>query len=261
MRRRGRARRRGGGGERVDGVVEEVDRDFLATPEDEWGCDVEGGERDGGAAPHGGAVRGGRLGRRASRRAEAAAHDAPAGAVTPVREVAEARLREVVLELRDAQRLRGGACGGGRRGAVAQAGFDRARDRHRRGAEDAGDEPAADRGRGLRQGLHAGTSAPVGTLAPRRSVRWSPTRMAFAIAVSAGVTALADGKQLVSTTYRLSTSCARQLTSSAEVWGLVPNRTVPHWGAPPASGMRWSRTDQAGIIVSQPMCPIRPLSL
>src|SRR3954470_23447469 len=252
----------GAGRERVDGVVEEVDRDFLATPEDEWRRDVEGGERDGGAAPYGGAVRGGRLGGWHPGRAEDAAHDAPAGAVTPVREVAEARPREVVLELRDAERLRGGPRGGGRRGAVAELRLDRARDRHRRGAEDAGDEPVADRGRGLRQGLHAVTSIAVGeaTAAPRRSIRWSPTRMAFAMAVNAGFTALADGKKLVSTTYRLSTSCARQFTSSADVCGSVPNRTVPHWSATPASGMRWSSTDQLGTIVSQPMCPISPLS-
>src|SRR3954467_11238695 len=195
-------------------------------------------------------------------RAEDAAHDPPAGAVPPVREVAEAGLREIVLELRDAERLRGGPRRRRRRGAVAQLRLDRARDRHRRGAEDAGDQPVADRGRGLRQGLHAVASIAAGeaAVAPRRSIRWSPTRIAFAIAVSAGFTALADGKKLVSTTYRLSTSCARQFTSSAEVCGSVPNRTVPHWCATPASGMRWSSTDQLGTIVSQPMCPISPLS-
>ena len=36
--------------------------------------------------------------------------------------------------------------------------------------------------------------------APRRSSRWSPTRIAFAIAVSAGLTAPMLGKKLVSTT-------------------------------------------------------------
>src|SRR3954465_8809028 len=35
---------------------------------------------------------------------------------------------------------------------------------------------------------------------PSRSRRWSPTRSALAIAVSAGFTALEDGKKLVSTT-------------------------------------------------------------
>src|SRR5215831_10340168 len=53
----------------------------------------------------------------------------------------------------------------------------------------------------------------AGELAPSRSRRWSPTRSAFAMAVSAGLTAPMLGKKLVSTTYRLSTSCARQLTS------------------------------------------------
>src|SRR5215470_12483382 len=44
-----------------------------------------------------------------------------------------------------------------------------------------------------------------------RSRRWSPTRSALAIAVSAGFTAPMLGKKLVSTTYRLSSSCALQL--------------------------------------------------
>ena len=34
-------------------------------------------------------------------------------------------------------------------------------------------------------------------------------------------------------------------TSSAEVAGSSPKRTVPHWCATPASGMRWSSTDAA----------------
>ena len=42
--------------------------------------------------------------------------------------------------------------------------------------------------------------------APMRASRWSPTRMALAIAVSAGFTAPMLGKKLVSTTYRFSTS-------------------------------------------------------
>ena len=41
---------------------------------------------------------------------------------------------------------------------------------------------------------------------PSRSSRWSPTRSAFAIAVKAGFTAPMLGKQLVSTTYRFSSS-------------------------------------------------------
>jgi hypothetical protein len=41
---------------------------------------------------------------------------------------------------------------------------------------------------------------------PRRSTRWSPTRKAFAMAVSDGFTAPMLGKKLVSTTYKLSTS-------------------------------------------------------
>ena len=59
--------------------------------------------------------------------------------------------------------------------------------------------------------------------------------MALAIAVSAGFTAPMLGKKLVSTTYRLSTSCAWQFTSSTEVAGSVPNRHVPDWWATPAT--------------------------
>ena len=67
--------------------------------------------------------------------------------------------------------------------------------------------------------------------------RWSPTLSALAIAVSAGLTAPMLGKKLVSTTYRLSTSCALQLVSRTEVSGSCPNRTVPAWCAHPATGM------------------------
>src|SRR5712664_3268311 len=62
-----------------------------------------------------------------------------------------------------------------------------------------------------------------------RSRRWSPTRSAFAMMVSPGFTAPEDGKKLASTTYRLSTSCALQLRSSADASGSVPNRIVPFW--------------------------------
>src|SRR3974377_1655863 len=81
--------------------------------------------------------------------------------------------------------------------------------------------------------------------------------MALAIAVRAGLTALMLGKQLVSTTYRLSTSWARQSALSTEVAGSAPNRTVPAWCAQPAIGMsvfryahrcaRWS-----GCMPSEP---------
>src|SRR6266496_550958 len=42
-------------------------------------------------------------------------------------------------------------------------------------------------------------------------------------------------------------SWARQLTSRADVLGSSPKRTVPDWWATPASGMRLSRIDQAGM--------------
>src|SRR5215831_5305101 len=73
--------------------------------------------------------------------------------------------------------------------------------------------------------------------APSRSAMCSPTRMPLAMAVSPGLTAPMLGKKLVSATYRLSSSCALQLTSSTEVAGSVPNRQVPTWCAQPASGM------------------------
>src|SRR5215813_1412530 len=57
----------------------------------------------------------------------------------------------------------------------------------------------------------------------------SPTRIALAIAVSEGFTAPMLTKKLVSTTYRLSSSWALQLTSRTEVFGSLPKRQVPAW--------------------------------
>src|SRR6516165_2116091 len=62
---------------------------------------------------------------------------------------------------------------------------------------------------------------------PSRSSRWSPTRSALAMMVRVGLTAALDGKKLPSTTYKLSTSCVRQLRSSADVVGSPPKRIVP----------------------------------
>ena len=59
--------------------------------------------------------------------------------------------------------------------------------------------------------------------------------------VSAGFTAPLDGKKLPSTTYRLSTSWARQSVSRADVLGSRPKRMVPFWCATPASGIRCPR--------------------
>ena len=104
---------------------------------------------------------------------------------------------------------------------MPQLRLDRARDRHRRRACEAGEHSLADAVGQRREPAHAATSSSSPLRAPSRSVRWSPTRSAFAIAVSAGFTALDDGKKLVSTTYRLSRSCALQSTSSAEVCRVV----------------------------------------
>ena len=49
------------------------------------------------------------------------------------------------------------------------------------------------------------------------------------------------GAVVVSTTYRLSSSCVLQFESSTEVFGSVPNRTVPDWCATPATPMSFFR--------------------
>src|ERR1039457_4063942 len=70
-----------------------------------------------------------------------------------------------------------------------------------------------------------------------RLSRWSPTRIALAITVSAGFTAPILGKKLESTTARLWRSWALQWVSSTETAGSAPNRQVPAWWATPAIGM------------------------
>ena len=57
---------------------------------------------------------------------------------------------------------------------------------------------------------------------------WSATRSACAMIVSPGFTAADDGKNDASTTYRFSTSCARQYVSRTDALGSVPNTSVPH---------------------------------
>src|SRR5262245_20402943 len=143
-------------------------------------------------------------------------------------EIRESALGRGALELADPERLLGGL--GRRVGelALAQPRLQRAGHGHRRGPDQPGGQAAADIA-GDRPD-HAGTaSGACATRVSSRSIRWSPTRSAFAIAVSAGLTELLDGKKLVSTTYRLSSSCALQSRSSADVAGSVPKRTVPHW--------------------------------
>src|SRR6185437_306705 len=186
-----------------------------------------------------------------------------------------------------------GACGAGATGHPSasprhhpsHAGCP-ARDPHRQQQGDAGSARArlADRDRQARSAAaRAGRSILVGRLAhrgdrigrarsgltgqpaatcaasatPSRSSRWSPTRKALAIAVSAGLTALMLGKQLVSTTYRLSSSCARQLESSAELSGSSPKRQVPAWWATPATGIAvfryaWRGTRWCGCMPRSP---------
>src|SRR6185503_5405714 len=200
--------------------------------------DVQGGKHDLLVPPDRRQVRGRcRLGRQDG--AERRAHHAPAGAVAPVRQEAESLLRRVVGELGDAEDLRGGVGRRGTGGATPHVLLDRARHGHRGRASEAGNQALAEGGGELRDPHDAtSSSSRPATATPSRSSRWSPTRSALAMAVSAGFTALDDGKKLVSTTYRLSSSCALQFTSRAELAGSSPKRTVPLWCATPASGMR-----------------------
>src|SRR5262249_38343507 len=129
--------------------------------------------------------------------------DAPAGAVTPMHEIAEPVVRDPVVERLDAERLRRRLRRRGAELAPAQLRLDRARRRHRGRADRARDDAFANRLGDSRDPVHrvrASWRSDCNSVAPRRSSRWSPTRIAFAIAVRAGFTALDDGKKLVSTT-------------------------------------------------------------
>src|SRR6266702_6324412 len=193
----------------VYGVMEGVDRDLLRRPEDgRWG-DVQRGQGDLRAPPYSGAVGDRRGARRQAGGIKQSAHHSPAGAVAPVRKVIETRAGDVVGEGGDPQRF--GRRAGRRRTrlAVPEPRLQRTRDRHCRGPDEAGHQALADAAGQLFSGSHESTSwsfpsdaglLAVVTWAPSRSSKWSPTRSAFAIAVSAGFTALLDGKKLVSTT-------------------------------------------------------------
>src|SRR4051794_7047163 len=104
----------------VDGVVEDVDREVFLAPSPGGPGDIEGGQHDQGAAPDGEEMRGSGGGGGDSEGAESAAGDAPARAVAPVHEVAEARLRAFALELLDSEELRGRIGRGGAEGAPTQ---------------------------------------------------------------------------------------------------------------------------------------------
>src|SRR5436190_22213290 len=92
----------------VDRVVKGVDRDLPRCPEDSGRGDVEGGQGHLRASPDGGAVRGGRGARRQTEGIEQATYGSPAGAVTPVREVVEPRVRDLIGEGGDPERFGGG---------------------------------------------------------------------------------------------------------------------------------------------------------
>src|SRR5947208_15611628 len=261
------------GGDRVDRVVEDVDGNLLRRPEHHRRGDLESWKRHLGAAPDRGPVCGSRRASGHTGGREQATHHAPAGAVAPVRQVVEARRRDIVLEGRDSKRLGRRSRRRGARLATPQPRLDRARNGHRGGAGKARDQALADAARERAEDLHDSTCAGLPlpprsaagsteTCASSRSRMCSPTLTAFAVAVSAGFTALEDGKKLVSTTYRLSTSWALQWTSSTESAGSVPKRAVPHAWAMPASGICWSSTEKRGIaVVWHPSGPSRSLSL
>src|SRR6266699_1045942 len=193
----------------VYGVVEGVDRDLLRRPEDgRWG-DVQRGQGDLRAPPYSGAVGDRRGARREADGIKQPAHHSPAGAVAPVRKVIETRAGDVIGEGRDPQRFGRRTRWRRTRLAVPQPRLESTRDRHCRGPGEAGHQPLADAAGQLLSDSHESTSwscppdaglPAVLTCAPSRSSKWSPTRSAFAIAVSAGFTALLDGKKLVSTT-------------------------------------------------------------
>src|SRR5207247_1964939 len=117
---------------------------------------------------------------------------------------------------------------------------DRAHGSHDRTARCVGDGPRAPHllRPERRSGECQGQDRQPRELHRKRSRIWSPTRSALAMIVRAGFTAPLEGKKLPSTTYRLSSSCALQLRSSADAFGSSPKRIVPFWCATPASGTR-----------------------
>ena len=100
------------------------------------------------------------------------------------RDLVEQRLEQVVVRAVDQRHV--------------DVGAPRARARAASAAEAAADDHDRGAGRRRRQPARAGSCAAA--RAPSRSSRWSPTRSALAIAVSAGFTAPMLGKKLVSTT-------------------------------------------------------------
>ena len=116
------------------------------------------------------------------------------------------------------------------RQAVARRAREDRACRRERDQGDALDEPGHVDGAGIPLARPRTTTR----AAPRRC---SPTRIAFAIAVSAGFTAPMLGKKLVSTTYRLSSSCALQfVVEHRRRRGRCRTGTCPTWCATPAIG-------------------------
>jgi len=73
----------------------------------------------------------------------------------------------------------------------------------------------------------------------RSDTRWSAIRIALAMIVNDGLTALAETKHDASTTYRLPRSWALQFGSRTLDDGSLPIRQVPFWWPTPSMGMRF----------------------
>src|SRR5271165_4294920 len=112
------------GGDRVDGVVEEVDRDLLRGPEHHRRSDLQSRECHLRAAPDRSTMGCGRGSGRHPGGGEQASRDAPARAVAPVRQVVEACRRDIILEGGNPQRLGRGAGRCGARLAAPQPRLD-----------------------------------------------------------------------------------------------------------------------------------------
>ena len=87
--------------------------------------------------------------------------------------------------------------------------------------------------------LKAKARALVGNHLRRSDTRWSAIRIALAMMVNEGLTALAETKHDASTTYRLSRSWALQFGSRTLDDGSLPIRQVPFWWPTPSMGMRF----------------------
>ena len=194
------------GGDRVDGVVEGVDRDLLAAPEHDGGATSSAGSITC-ALPHTAAPCAAVAAAATARPRRAARARRPSRCRSPsargrearlVRRRRRTRLMPSTFAVASAGAVLARAAAQPRPRACSTRSSRRCRRRRRRGPCRCVLGQRVER----RHASHLlGRRGPVRLAhAPSRSSRWSPTRSALAIAVSAGFTALDDGKKLVSTT-------------------------------------------------------------